>query len=141
MPNDPTPDFGWVRTIGSELASIREAPIVVGHSLGASMSLKYLSEHEAPVHIRGVFLIATPFWTADEDWKLGLTLRTDFPRHLHEHLPIFLYHAEDDEEVQISDLAIYEEQLPQATIRRISTGGHQLGEGISLVATDIKRLN
>jgi hypothetical protein len=42
-------------------------------------------------------------------------------------LRIFLYHSRDDEVVSFSDFAIYKQKLPQATIREIERGGHQLG--------------
>lgn len=140
MPDDPSPDFGWGRRIASELAAIDGEPIVVGHSLGASMLLKYLSENEVQQRIRGIFLIATPFWEGDEDWVRGLILRQDFPERLPKGVPMFLYHAEDDDEVEISHLAIYTEKLPRATVRKVSAGGHQLGNDLALVASDIKAL-
>src|SRR5690606_17910187 len=73
------PDFGRVKQIGGEISSIDGDVILVGHSLGASMLLKYLSECRYHNNITGLFLIATPFWSGDEDWKQGLKLQEDFP--------------------------------------------------------------
>jgi pimeloyl-ACP methyl ester carboxylesterase len=67
--------------IVNEIAAIPGEIILVGHSLGASMLLKHLSEHEALRRIRGVFLLATPFWPGDEDWQKGLKLREDSRGH------------------------------------------------------------
>src|SRR5262245_19787463 len=78
MPNEDTPDFGWGRQIGKEIAAIKGQVILVGHSLGASMLLKYLSEHAINDPIGGIFLLATPFWSRDEDWQKGLALHEDF---------------------------------------------------------------
>src|SRR6186997_1796735 len=39
------PDFGWGAQIGEQIASIEGEVILVGHSLGASILLKYLSEN------------------------------------------------------------------------------------------------
>ena len=39
-------DFGWPPQIGKEIANIKGNVILVGHSLGASLLLKYLSENE-----------------------------------------------------------------------------------------------
>lgn len=140
MPDEPAPDFGWGHKIGREIAEIEGDVLLVGHSLGASMLLKFLSENQIPNPIRGIFLIATPFWSGDEDWEQGLKLREDFADAIPEDVAIFLYHAQDDEEVDISHLAIYAEKLPQATIRKPPSGGHQLGEDLTQVARDIQSL-
>jgi serine hydrolase len=140
MPNDNTPDFGWLRQIGKEISAINGEVILVGHSLGASMLLKYLSEHKVHNQIDGLFLISTPFWTGDEDWKEGLMLRDDFADTLPADLPIFLYHSRDDEEVPIAHLRIYGEKLPRAHIHEVPTGGHQFGNDVTQVAADIKNL-
>ena len=140
MPDEPAPDFGWGRKIGSEIAAIEGEALLAGHSLGGSMLLKYLSENPIPKPIRGIFLIATPFWSGDEDWKQGLKLREDFPDAIPKDVPIFLYHAQDDEEADISHLAIYAEKLPQATIRKPPSGGHQYGDDLTQVARDIQSL-
>ncbi len=71
MHDEDTPDFGWGQQIGEEISAINGEIILVGHSLGASMLLK---------------------------WK-GLMLRKDFANTLPGHIPIFLYHSRDDEEV------------------------------------------
>jgi len=39
-------DFGWLHQIGKEIANSTGNVILVGHSLGASLLLKYLSENE-----------------------------------------------------------------------------------------------
>jgi predicted alpha/beta hydrolase family esterase len=65
MPSDDSlPDFGWLQQIRNEITAIKGEVILVGHSLGASMLLKYLSEKDVKNKISGIFLIATPFWSA-----------------------------------------------------------------------------
>lgn len=140
MLDDSSPDFGRCRQIESEISQLQGEIILVGHSLGASMLLKYLSENVVKKNIIGVFLIAAPFWSGDEAWVQGLKLRTDFSDKLPKDVPIFLYHCRDDEEVPIGHLFLYAQALPQATIREIAVGGHQLGDNLSLVAQDIKSL-
>ena len=140
LPNESSPDFGRRKQIGKEISLIDGRIILVGHSLGASMLLKYFSENEVKKKIAGIFLISTPFWSGDEDWKEGLKLREDFPDTLPKNVPIFLYHCRDDEEVPFEQLSIYARKLPQATVREIASGGHQLDNNLSLVANDIKTL-
>src|SRR5699024_10467182 len=44
--NENLPDFGWPLQIGKVISATKNETILVGHSLGASMLLKYLTEHE-----------------------------------------------------------------------------------------------
>ena len=138
--NESSPDFGRKKQIGKEISWTRDGIILVGHSLGASMLLKYFSENEVNKKIAGIFLISTPFWSGDQDWKIGLKLREDFPDTLPKNVPIFLYHCRDDEEVPFDHLSLYTQKLPQATVREIASGGHQLNNNLTLVATDIMSL-
>jgi serine hydrolase len=94
MHDEDTPDFGWGQQIGEEISAINGEIILVGHSLGASMLLKFLSENKVHNQIGGLFLISTPFWAGDEKWKKGLMLREDFADTLPGHIPIFFTTAE-----------------------------------------------
>lgn len=140
LPNESVPDFGRKKQIGKEISLIKGEIILVGHSLGASMLLKYLSEIQIRKKIAGIFLISTPFWSGNEDWKHGLKLKEDFADKIHKSIPIFLYHSKDDEEVPFDHLELYAQHLPQATVRKITDGGHQLNNNLSNVAKDIKSL-
>lgn len=133
-------DFGWPQQIGNAIGAVKGEVILVGHSLGASMVLKYLSETKVNKKITGIFLLSTPFWSGNEDWKQGLKLRDDFADKMPDEVPIFLYHCRDDEEVPFSHLALYRQELTWATFHEISGGGHQLNSDLTLVARDIKSL-
>lgn len=139
--DEASPDFGWTDQIGKHIAVAKENMILVGHSFGASMIIKYLSEHVVSKEIAGIFLIATPFWSGNEKWKKGLKLSTTFAEKLNKEVPIFFYHCKDDDEVPFSDLALYKKKIPHATIRVISHGGHQLGNDLHVIAQDIKLLH
>ncbi len=114
--------------------------ILAGHSFGASMILKCLSEHPVNKKLAGIFLLATPFWNGNEDWQTGLKLQEDFADKLPEQVPLFFYHCHDDQEVPFSHFDHYRQKLKQATFREIKTGGHQLNNDLTLVASDIKTL-
>ena len=140
LSDDSSPDFGRIKQIGKEISLVKDEIILVGHSLGASMLLKYLSENEVKKKIAGIFLISTPFWSGQEDWKQGLKLHEDFPDKLPKNVPVFLYHCRDDEEVPFEHLSLYAQKLPRAIVREVGSGGHQLNNNLSLVAKDIKSL-
>lgn len=133
----------WKDKLMNELTALKGSIILVGHSIGASVLAKFLSEVELKKPIHGVFLIANPFWGGDGWLYEGyeeLELPQDFSAKLSKNTPIFLYQCRDDEIVPFAHLALYAQTLPQATVREIEKGGHQLNNDLSAVAKDIKSL-
>ncbi|GAB3688295.1 alpha/beta fold hydrolase [Spirosoma flavus] len=141
LPTDESiPDLGRLNQISNEISRINDELILVGHSLGASMLLRYVSENEFNKKVTAIFLLSTPFWSGDEDWKVGFKLAEDFADKLSREVPIFFYHSRDDEEVPFAHFAIYRQKLPWATFRELPSGGHQLNNDLTIVASDIKSL-
>jgi len=142
MPTDETPHFGWQwpKQIDKEISMVEGAIILSGHSLGASMLLKYLSENKIEKEITGIFLIAAPYWSGNEDWKQGLKLQEDFSDKLSKDIPIFFYQCKDDDVVPFEHLNFYKQNIPWAVFRELSHGGHQLDNDLTPVANDIKSL-
>lgn len=67
MINEDCPDyFDWTRQISNELRWAEGKVYLVGHSVGGSVLLKYVLENHDKISLAGLFLIATPFWGADE---------------------------------------------------------------------------
>jgi uncharacterized protein len=141
MPDEDHPEYeAWKDQIATELAALDGEVILVGHSLGASILLKYLSEENVGKPVAGIFLIAPPYWGA-EDWEVSeYALQENFASKLSKELPMFFYHSRDDEWAPFAHLALYTEKLPQATIHEFDGRGHQLNDDLSEVARDIKRL-
>lgn len=130
----------WLSQIGKQIATAQDGLILAGHSLGASMLLKYFSENNINIRITGVFLVAAPFWNGDRDWVQQLKLQADFAEKLPQDIPFFFYHCRDDEVVPLAHFTRYQEQLPRAVFRELNNGGHQFHDDLSLVASDIKNL-
>jgi len=139
LPKESGSDFGRKNQIGKHISLLKGDIILVGHSLGVSMLLKYLSESWVLEKIAGVFLLSTPFWSGEE-WKQGFILQGGFPDQLPKQVPIFLYHSKGDEEVPFDHLERYAQYLPKATLRTISKGAHQFNYNLSWVAKDIQSL-
>ena len=144
MPNeDEAPYEQWRQQFEQELAGAPGPVIVVGHSVGASELMKWLSERQDNKAIAGVFLVASPFWGGD-GWRYEgyeeLELPPEFAGRLPMEMPVFLYHCRDDEIVPFDHLALYAQVLPQATVRAFDEGGHQLNDDLSAVARDIESL-
>jgi len=144
MQNEDEADYEtWKRQIEKNLAELHGAVTVVGHSLGASILIKCLAEGDTK-KIAGIFLIATPFWGGDKGWKYEgydtLALPEGHTKQLPSNARVFFYHSRDDEIVPFAHLALYAQEFPQATIRELNGGGHQLNNDLSEVAEDIKNL-
>ena len=140
LPDNGSPDLGRREQIIHEISVGGENVVLVGHSLGASMLLACISEFEVKNKIKGIFLIATPFWQGEDDWVEAFKLQPDFAEKVNTEIPLFFYHCQDDEEVPFAHMAIYKQALPLARFREIATGGHQFKNDLTIVAKDIKGL-
>jgi predicted alpha/beta hydrolase family esterase len=110
----------------------------VGHSFGASVLLKYLSETVRRPAFAGLFLIATPFWGPDFP---EFALAPDFGVRLREVSPLYLYHSRDDPETPFEDLERYRRVLPHAIVRALDGRGHEFNQPqFPELGADIRRL-
>lgn len=140
MPEEDTSDFGWLKQIGKEISQFEEGLILAGHSLGASLLLKYLSENKVTKKIAGIFLVAPPFWSGKEDWKQGLILQKNFAEKLPQKIPTFFYYCHDDDVVPADQFTTYRQQLPWVSFRGFERGGHLLEGHADAISKDIKAL-
>lgn len=142
LPDETIQDFApfWLNQMDKEISSFKSEIILTGHSLGASMLLKYLSENSIRKTITGIFLIASPFWDGNEDWVQPLKLQDGFSDKLPKGIPTFFYQCKDDEVVPFSHFITYKQHIPWATFRELKDGGHQFNNDLTLVANDIKTI-
>lgn len=133
----------WRHHLEQELALIQEPPVLVGHSVGASILIKWMSEREGEKPIAGMFLLACPFWGGN-GWRYSgyekLMLLAGQTTTLAKGRKIFLYHCRDDAVVPFGHLALYAQILPEARVCERDEGGHQFKNDLSFVAEDIKSL-
>jgi predicted alpha/beta hydrolase family esterase len=128
----------WKAKIAREPSRLEGEIILVGHSLGASVLLKVLSEEIFAGCVTSVYLIAPPYWGM-ENWEVDqYKLQGDFAAKLPEDLPIVFYHSRDDDIVPFSHLELYREKLPQATFNTLDGRGHYFNNDLSMVAQDIQ---
>ena len=125
MPRPAQPHYWtWARRIDELLASTRR-PLLVGHSFGASVLLKYLSETLHRPSLAGLFLVATPFWGQDFP---EFALPPDFGVRLRDLSPLYLYHSWDDPEIPFEHLERYSRLLPHAVVRALDGRGHEFNQ-------------
>ena len=133
----------WCETIERDVADAPGPVMIVGHSVGASILIKWFCESAETAAVAGVFLVACPFWGGDGWLYEGyekLALQPGCAANLPPGVPVFLYHCQDDPIVPFDHLALYSQALPQATVRAHANGGHQLNNDLTAVARDIDSL-
>ncbi len=141
MPNEANPkDREWIAQISKELALLDGKVILVGHSAGGAVLLQYLLKENVAKPVAGIFLISIPYWGPEDEEDGEYTLHQGFASKLPNGVPVFLYHSRDDEIVPFAHLNPYEENIPQATVRKFDGRGHQFNNDLSEVAADIKSL-
>lgn len=141
MPGESEPEMpAWKAQIAKDLETLEGKVILVGHSLGGSVLLNYLSEEWIEKPIAALFLLAAPSWD-EENWNFDdLRLPRDLAAKLSRIPRVFLYHNRDDEIVPFSHLALHTARLPRAVVREGDKGGHQFGNDLANVASDVRRV-
>jgi uncharacterized protein len=139
MPDESDPNVAyWKQKIASELSHTSGRVILVAHSVGGSILLRYLSEEKVEKPIVSLFLLAAPSWDQDH-WNFDdLKLPRDTVEKLAVIPQIFIYHCRDDDVVPFTHLALQGAQIPQAVTCAIDSGGHQFGNDLTCVAMDIR---
>ena len=145
MPDEDNASYDqWKQRIETELATLSGPVILVGHSVGASILAKCLTDLDVDQPVAGIFLLATPFWGGD-GWRYEgyqtLELPNEFAAHISQDAPVYLYHCRDDETVPFRHLALYARLMPKATVRAFERGGHQFNNDLTVVATDMLRVD
>src|SRR5215472_3601937 len=141
MPNEDAPDYlDWKERLKQELARIGEDILVVGHSLGGATAIKLLAEAEPALKVKGIFLIAAPFFGAGGWQSAAFKTPDNLGTRLGGSFPMFLYHGGNDEIVPSAHIELYARKLPGAVVRRLARRDHQLNEDLSEIARDISRL-
>ncbi len=141
MPNEADPHYAaWKAALTREFATLDEGAIVVGHSIGGTILVRTLADAPPKRTLGGIFLVAAPFvgeggWPSDELEPLS-GVGAKLPRGT----PVFLYHGTADETAPVGHVLLYAQAIPQAAVRRLSGRDHQLGNDLSEVAADIRRL-
>lgn len=141
MPEEDSATYAdWKAPIERELAPLEDPVILVGHSVGGSVLLKYLAEERAGQSIAALFVLAAPYWGADAFWTWDeARLPEDSAAKLARIPRIFLYHSRDDDIVPFAHLALYAAKIPQATVRALDGRGHQFGNDLAEVAEAIRQ--
>ena len=133
-----TPTYAkFTEMFASSFAKIKDPVILIGHSLGGSTLLKYLSEEKPDISIPGLFLVSTPHWKSN---MKEFQLEDNFQNSLKDIPAIFLYHSKNDPYVPFENLKFYKAAFKTATVRELPGKEHTFSKGLRKLVSDIKTL-
>ena len=138
-PEAPTYEM-WKSLFSREFNKIEKPIILIGHSLGGSVLLKYLSEEKPNISISALFLISIPYW-GKNGWEVeDFEMRKNFETELNHITKVYLYHSENDAIVPFEHLNFYQSAFPHAIIRVLKGTDHAFTNGLTELVSDIKSL-
>jgi uncharacterized protein len=139
MPHPEQPTYeAWRRQIEHELDASDDGVVLVGHSVGGSVLLKYLAETTRGFSVASLFILAAPYW-GEPDWQFAeFEFPDDASSKLARFSRVFLYHSRDDEEVPFAHLGRYAHLLPHAVVRELDGFGHEFKHGCPQLVADIR---
>lgn len=141
MPAPEDPKYTqWKKLLNEEIAGLDDGTILVGHSLGGSVLLKFLSEVELENTFAKVITIAAPFWGINDEWQLeDFALAENFVSRSSVLPQVVLLHSIGDEIVPFEHLEKYMDNLPGATVRQLAGSDHIFQDGLPELAEEIRK--
>ena len=139
MPGPDDPSYqSWKNALIEIFKIIDDGIILIGHSLGGSVLLKFLSEEQPQQKIKALYLVAVPFWGL-EDWDVSeFQLADDFAKKLPAISNINIYHSKDDQIVSMNHAERYAVELSGAVYQELNGYGHVYWKGLPALITHIR---
>lgn len=141
MPDEDRPRAAaWGEAISAELSLLGARPVLVGHSVGATVLVETLVSRPAPCAPAALVLIGAPFmggggWPGEE-----LEVPVDLGARLPTGVPLHVVHGTADEVVPCSHAHLWAAVAPRAQVHLLPGRDHQLGDDLTDVAVLIQHL-
>lgn len=131
----------WMKVLKDTLAHIPddEELLLIGHSFGGSVVMKYLTENESPNQISKVVLISSPYWGCDakfDDAQNELTGNAE--NRISSAIELYHIQSIDDDRVDFSHQACWHNKFPQLRVIKKTDGKHEFHQGIEELVTIIE---
>ncbi|MHA7101339.1 alpha/beta hydrolase [Roseivirga pacifica] len=144
-PEMPTPEdpnaADWMDTLDAAIHKVDERIILMGHSLGASIIFKYLSERKCENGICGIISLAAPYWGLSDWQSEQFTISCYLKETINPSIPIRLYHDFADDMVPYQHVNTYATALPQAELIGVTGQGHLFENGFPELVKVIRSLS
>ena len=127
-PEDPHAS-AWLDALDAELVDFPDDGVLIGHSMGGAMILKFIAERRPSLAASGLVMIACPFW-GEPDWEVEEFYLPDaFAETLSGLKRILLYHSRDDAIVPFAHMAVYKKHISRAEPHQLDGVGHAFARG------------
>jgi predicted alpha/beta hydrolase family esterase len=142
MPDPENPRYiAWKMALQSALPIGGNKAALIGHSLGGSVIVKYMSEGLCQMPLAGLFLIGAPYWGL-RGWSMDeFKLQHDFRSKLPAIDNVFIYHSRNDKWVPYSHGQAYAKALPGSSLRSLDGDEHEFSDGLPMLVNDIMHLS
>lgn len=132
----------WVTVLKDTLKQIPEDEqlIIIGHSFGGSVVMKYLTENEETHQIKKVALIGSPYWGCDEKFDDPQNeLTGDAENRIDPSIALYHIQSVDDDRVDFSHQACWHNKFPQLNVIKKTEGKHEFHNGIEELVNIIEK--
>src|SRR5581483_6471859 len=142
MPNKTNAQYNeWKIWFEKIIDKLNDNLILVGHSLGGSFLVRYLSDNDLSRKIKALFLISTPH----DDQNLSeplveFNVQLSLERLVKQCPKIYLINSKDDPVVPESELEKYKKELPNAEVIMLENRGHFWQEELPELVGLIKKI-
>lgn len=139
MPLPENPNYeDWKLELTGLFATLGDKAVVVGHSLGGSSVLKYLTENSVEQDIQGLFVVAAPYWGADANWDQDIfKFQDNEPAEIDKVEKMYIYHSKSDQVVPFQHQSRYSEKFPLAMAISIEGADHIFSEPVAALIQDL----
>ena len=139
LPNPEDPSYeAWKDEISLNIQNQGDL-IIIGHSLGGSFLLKYLSEEQTHTSLKAIYIISAPFWGLDEEWQNSdYVLTEDFGSRLPETDHKAIYHSDMDNIVPLTHFRAYRDAVKFNESHIVMGESHTFDRGLPELVESIK---
>ncbi|MBU4315406.1 alpha/beta fold hydrolase [Patescibacteria group bacterium] len=138
LPNPEAPDPDeWIKTLLEEVGPIDEDTVVVGHSIGGAMALRFLEASEMYSTPHACILISTPWMIKSELFRGFFLSELDFDVLMWKASKFVVIHSKDDPSIPFDHAQKYAEVL-HAKLIEADGCGHFLGEQYPIILSTIE---
>ncbi len=140
LPFKGEPDlFEWIKAMEEQIGRLEADDIILGHSLGGVLALRYLEAAEAMGTPRAVILVAAPWRTRKAEMKSFFTHELDADVLMWKARDFIVVHSKDDELVPFDHAEKYRDILKGKLLTR-ENEDHYMGEKYPILLQLIKKL-
>lgn len=116
--------------------------ILIGHSLGGMFLVKYFSENIIDKRIKAMFIISTPFKSANKnDENIRFAHTGDLNNITKQCENVYFLHSKDDDVIDFEDFEKYKAELPNANFIEFEDKGHFTSESFPEIIELINEIN